>query len=155
MPARAQVPLNTLMVKGIRVPNYACPANPCALYASGLTATGSSCRIPAPTTEPEMVQRIWQGSRFYARMDGPSRSTDSAPDDSQWRELYRAALLELDFEKLAERVEAAEKAIRARSSLNGGIFSDERVAIQDAKSALNVLKAGLKRNHPPVKNSGL
>jgi hypothetical protein len=102
-----------------------------------------------------MVQRIWHASRFYARIDGPSPSTASAPDGSQWRELYRAALLELDLEKLAQRVEAAEKAIRARSSLNGSILSDERIAIQDATSALNVLKAGLKRNNPPIKNSEL
>jgi hypothetical protein len=73
---------------------------------------------------------------------------DSAPDGSNWRELYRAALLELDLEKLAERVEAAEKAIRARSSLNGSVLSDERIALQDAASALDFLKAGLKRNDP-------
>jgi hypothetical protein len=73
---------------------------------------------------------------------------DSAPDGSNWRELYRAALLELDLEKLAERVEAAEMAIRARSSLNGSVLSDERIALQDAASALDFLKAGLKRNDP-------
>ena len=77
-----------------------------------------------------MVQRIWHASRFYARIDGPSPSTASAPDGSQWRELYRAALLELDLEKLRERVEAAEEAIRARSSRNGGMLSDERTAIE-------------------------
>jgi hypothetical protein len=34
-------------------------------------------------------------------------------------------------------------------------LSDERIAIQDATAALNVLKAGLKRNNPPIKNSEL
>lgn len=94
------------------------------------------------------MQRIWGSSGFHARISGPSQLADSAPDGSNWRELYRAALLELDLEKLAERVEAAEKAIRARSSLNGSVLSDERIALQDAASALDFLKAGLKRNDP-------
>jgi hypothetical protein len=61
-------------------------------------------------------------------------------DGNNWRELYRAALLEPDLSKLQERVKAAEEAIRARTSLDGKIFSDERVALQAAISALNVLK---------------
>jgi hypothetical protein len=93
-----------------------------------------------------MVQRVWGSSGFRARLDSPSPSAGPAANSSHWRELYRAALLELDLEKLAERVAAAEEAIRARASLNGGILSDERIAIQDAMSALNVLKAAAKRN---------
>jgi hypothetical protein len=61
-------------------------------------------------------------------------------DGNNWRELYRAALLEPDLSKLQERVKAAEEAIRARTSLDGKIFSDERVALQAAISALNALK---------------
>jgi hypothetical protein len=102
-----------------------------------------------------MVQRICDSSGFYARIGSPSPSAASALDGSDWRELYRAALLELDLEELAERVDAAEQAICARASLNGGIASDERIAIQDATSALNVLKTGAKRNNPPVKGSEL
>jgi hypothetical protein len=102
-----------------------------------------------------MVQRIWDSSGFYAHIDSPSPSASSALDGGHWRELYRAALLELDLGKLGARVEAAEQAIRARASLNGDIPSDERIAIQDATSALNVLKAGLQRNIPPIKDSGL
>jgi hypothetical protein len=103
-----------------------------------------------------MVQRIWDSSGFCARIGGsPSPCADSALDGSHWRELYRAALFELDLEKLGERVAAAEEAIRARASLNGGILSDERIALQDATSALNVLKAGVKRNNPRFKESRL
>lgn len=102
-----------------------------------------------------MVHRIWDSSGFHARIASPSPSADSALDGSHWRELYRAALFELDLEKLGERVQAAEEAIRARASLNGGILNDERIALQDATSALNVLKAGVKRNNPPFKNSRL
>ena len=75
-------------------------------------------------------------------------------DGGHWRELYRAALLELDLDKLGERVNTAEEAIRARASLNGGILNDERIAIQDAISALNVLKDGLKRSNPRINDSG-
>jgi hypothetical protein len=131
------------------------PGYPCALYASGLTARRPSCSIWVRITGPETVQRIWDSSGFYARISSPSPSAESALDGSHWRELYRAALLELDLDKLAERVEAAEEAIRARASLNGDIASDERIAIQDAMPALNVLKASVKRYNPPSEDSGL
>ncbi len=61
-------------------------------------------------------------------------------DGNNWRELYRAALLELDLDKLRDRVKTAEQAIRARTSLDGDIRNDERTAMQDAMSALNVLR---------------
>jgi hypothetical protein len=94
-----------------------------------------------------MAERIWDSSEFYARIRSVSHARDSAVNGSHWRELYRAALFELDLDKLSECVKAAEEAIRARASLNGGIRSDERIAIQDATSALNVLKAGIKRSN--------
>lgn len=63
-------------------------------------------------------------------------------DGNRWRELYQAAILELDPELLLARVKAAEGAIRARASLNGDISSGERIAVQDALSALVILKRG-------------
>jgi hypothetical protein len=101
-----------------------------------------------------MVQRIWDSSGFYARIASPSPSQNSASDGHLWRELYRAALLELDLAKLGERVKAAEEAIRARASLHGDILSDERIAIADATSALNVLKAGIKRSNSVKRELG-
>jgi hypothetical protein len=95
-----------------------------------------------------MVERIWDSPGFYAPMGTASPSRHSAEDGTHWLELYRAALLELDLDKLGERVKTAEAAIRARASLNGNILSDERIAIQDATSALNVLKAGITRGNP-------
>jgi hypothetical protein len=59
-----------------------------------------------------------------------------------WRELYEAALLELDPNKVQDRVKAAEQAIRSRALLDGDIDSDERIALEDALNALNVLKRG-------------
>jgi hypothetical protein len=101
-----------------------------------------------------MVERIWDSSGFYARIGSTSSSQDSAVDGSQWRELYQAALLEADLDKLGERVNAAEAAIRARASLNAGILNDERVALQNAISALNVLMDGMKRSSQRIDDSG-
>jgi hypothetical protein len=125
---------------------------PCALYASGPTVTRPCCTICALTTEPEMVQRIWDSCGFYARIGSASPSQDSAAGGHRWRELYRAALFELDLGKLGERVKAAEEAIHARGSLNGDILSDERIAIRDATSALNILKAAIKQHNSRIKD---
>jgi len=57
-----------------------------------------------------------------------------------WWEPYKFAVLETDRKKLKDRVDAAERAIRARASLNGQVSSDERIAIQDAMSALQMLR---------------
>jgi len=61
-------------------------------------------------------------------------------DREHWRELYRAALRELDLNKLRERVKAADEAIRVRVSLDGEIPSDERIALHDTINALSILK---------------
>jgi hypothetical protein len=44
-------------------------------------------------------------------------------DDSTlaWRELYEAALMELDPQKLLTRIEAAKQAIQARRAAVGGL----------------------------------
>jgi hypothetical protein len=100
-----------------------------------------------------MVERIWDSFGFSARVGSAAPSQD-AVNGSHWRELYRAALLELDLDKLGERVKAAEKAISARSSLNGAVPHDERIALKDAMSAMNVLKDGIKRSSHRIKHSG-
>lgn len=59
-----------------------------------------------------------------------------------WQEAYRSALLELDSEKLKERVAAAEALIVARRRAIEGDADhrDERHAIQDALFGLKVLR---------------
>jgi hypothetical protein len=104
--------------------------------------------------EPEMVERIWYSSGFNARIGSASPSRDSIVDGSHWRELYRAALLEPDLDKLGDRVKAAAEAIRSRASLNG-VLNDERIALQDAMSALNILEPDTKPSNPPINDSGL
>jgi len=67
----------------------------------------------------------------------PNRDEAAKP---AWWELYRAALLEIDRNKLRDRVKAAEDAIRARASLGGRVSSEERISIQHATGALLVLR---------------
>ena len=57
-----------------------------------------------------------------------------------WWEPYKFAVLETDREKLKDRVIAAEQAIRERASLNGQVSNEERIAMEDAMSALRMLK---------------
>jgi hypothetical protein len=70
--------------------------------------------------------------------------------ENNWWELYRAAVLEIDRNKLRDRVVAAEDAIRARASLGGLVSSEERISIQDAMAALLVLRREL--GHSQVDN---
>jgi len=63
--------------------------------------------------------------------------------DSQWRDLYKAAILELDPEKLEVRVSAAEDAINARLSSGSQLSRTERKAMEDALTTLRVLKRRL------------
>ena len=60
--------------------------------------------------------------------------------ESQWRGLYRAAILELDPKRLQARVKAAEDAINARASSDARISRDERREMNDALSTLHILK---------------
>jgi hypothetical protein len=60
--------------------------------------------------------------------------------ESQWRDLYRAAILELDPKQLQARVKAAEEAINARASCGARVSRDERREMNDALSTLLILK---------------
>jgi hypothetical protein len=64
--------------------------------------------------------------------------------ESNWRTLFRAAILETDVAKWELRVKAVEQAIRARQSLDGQVSSEERAEMQDALDSLGVLNAGRK-----------
>jgi hypothetical protein len=59
---------------------------------------------------------------------------------SEWRVLYRAAILELDPKRLQARVKAAEDAINARAASDALISRDERRELDDALSTLRLLK---------------
>ena len=64
----------------------------------------------------------------------------------KWHEVYKAALLETDWSKTEERIDAAEAALHARKhefDLNHGGTPEENQAIEDALRALGVLQTDL------------
>ena len=71
--------------------------------------------------------------------------------DYIWEELYEAAVLETDRQKMQERVRAAKRAIDARLEelqQDHQGTPEERNAISDALSALNVLRREIEsRSH--------
>jgi PAS domain S-box-containing protein len=65
-------------------------------------------------------------------------------DQQSWVDLYHSALLEVDYEKLPERLQLAEKAINARLQvLSQSGTAKELSAIQDARQNLRVLEKEL------------
>ena len=60
----------------------------------------------------------------------------------RWRDLYEAALLELDRDKLLQSIELAEQAIREHANaIEGtGHDPDEPQALEDALRALHLLR---------------
>ena len=73
-------------------------------------------------------------------------STETKADEGiryeEWREPYQQALLEIDQDKLSERIAATETAIsnRLRAIAGDSNHHAERQAIEDALSSLRVLK---------------
>jgi hypothetical protein len=59
---------------------------------------------------------------------------------SAWWNLYKDAILETDQGRLADRIRAAEEAIRARASLDEQVSSAERIEIEHAMAGLLVLR---------------
>jgi len=79
-----------------------------------------------------------------------STGISNSPDSRYWRQLYRAALSEIDKSKLPERIAEAEKAVvlRARELFQAaGDNGEEREALDDVMYALHALRS----NYP---NSG-
>src|SRR5262249_54241936 len=70
----------------------------------------------------------------------PSMRLDNSP--SNWRELYIAAILEIDQHQVLRRIHAAKMAICDRvEELDGGGKAAERVALNQAMKALSKLQA--------------
>ncbi len=62
----------------------------------------------------------------------------------QWHELYKAALLETDWSKIEERIQAAESAIQNRKrecALDPAGTQEENRALADAITSLGVLRS--------------
>jgi hypothetical protein len=69
----------------------------------------------------------------------PVPNRDEAEKPAWWI-LYNDAILETDQGQLADRIRAAEVAIRVRASLDGQSPSEGRIAIQHAMAGLLVLR---------------
>jgi hypothetical protein len=72
-----------------------------------------------------------------------------SPDSANWRDLYKAAILELDPTKMFERIAEAEKALRQRAKELFQIPGDnieEEQALDDAMYALHALQSTGKRS---------
>ena len=65
----------------------------------------------------------------------------------RWRDLYEAALLELDRDKVLQSIELAEQAIRERANAIAGKSHDpdEVQAMEDALHSLSVLRRSILR----------
>jgi hypothetical protein len=61
----------------------------------------------------------------------------------RWQDLYQATLLELDRDKLLQRIELAEDAIRERVATRVNV--QELQAMQDALRALGLLRRSMLR----------
>jgi hypothetical protein len=59
---------------------------------------------------------------------------------NDWKELYRAAVLETDQTEMGNRVKAAEEAFDLHTSNGNHLSGDERAAMDNAGSSLQVLK---------------
>ncbi len=96
----------------------------------------------------DAVKRIVeQQQQRDARSRGLAMGEGARVQKTEWRELCQAALVELDLEKLRERVAAAEAAVFARfqelaHTPDGG---DERQALMDVSSSLRFLKRDVLR----------
>jgi hypothetical protein len=62
-------------------------------------------------------------------------------NESSWQELYRAAVLELNSSLLQIRVNEALAAINARASDGHWVPRDERIDMDEARSALRGMKS--------------
>ena len=61
----------------------------------------------------------------------------------KWQELYATAMLETDWSKIEDKIQAADNGIRARLhefSMNHGGTPEENQAIEDAMNGLDVLR---------------
>jgi len=76
------------------------------------------------------------------RLVDPSRQI-RVPSSHSWRDSYRAALLETDWTKMQERIQAAESEIHQRRLMlvqDHRGTSEEREALVSALSSLRVLR---------------
>jgi len=78
-----------------------------------------------------------------------SPSPTNSSENNGWRELYRAAILELELSRLPGRILQAETALILRAKelfQDGGGNGQETQDLDDAMYALQALRSALKHN---------
>ena len=88
----------------------------------------------------------WQAKQGGVMRTGSSKSLDSGA----WRDLYKAALFEVDNARLPERIAQAEKALalRARELFHiAGDNIEEEQALDDTMYALHALRNTSQTSH--------
>ena len=73
--------------------------------------------------------------------------SDAGAIPMTWKDIFRAALVEVDPEKLMILVNEAELAMMARSKSLPVISNEELLAISDATSTLGILKRAVRVQH--------
>jgi hypothetical protein len=79
------------------------------------------------------------------------------PESTNWRELYRAAILELDESKISQQFVEAQKAVIERVKelfQEDGESSGEKQALDDAMYFLQALRSTLRFNTSASHNLG-
>jgi hypothetical protein len=61
-------------------------------------------------------------------------------DAYNWLKPYQAAVCETDRSKIAEKIKAAEDALRERAALDGQVSPEERNTLEEARNALLILR---------------
>jgi hypothetical protein len=117
--------------------------------AHGQIGAPSSKCADAPTICPVLVSLKLSEKRrhFMAQLDNliPMGTSFS----STWKQLYECAMLELDNNKLPERIAAAHRAIVERAeAIVTNQSADEHYALNDALRALQLLELMAAREKP-------
>jgi len=76
-----------------------------------------------------------------------STELSNSPESRYWRQLYRAALFEIEESKLPTRIAEAERAVvlRARELLQAGENGAETEALDHAMYALHALRSNYQK----------
>ena len=79
-----------------------------------------------------------------------TKGSSKSPDSGAWRNLYKAALFEVDKTRLPDRIAQAEEAlvVRARELFHiAGDNIEEEQALDDTMYALHTLRNTLQTSH--------
>jgi hypothetical protein len=70
----------------------------------------------------------------------PGSEVIAVATSQRWMELYKAALMEFDREKLPQRIEAAQRAIQARLRALAIVESKQRRELREALNHLTIIQ---------------